>query len=229
MTVLLCIATFLFFATLDWVLTRRQATRAAVAPAAAVPAAAPPVAAAAPEPVWVGGYRLPEQLHYHPGHTWARVTGPDTVTVGVDDFARRLIGRVENVKLPSVGQWLRQGAQSMRLAADGRAANLVAPVSGEVVEVNRDVKRDASALNEDPYGRGWLFKVKSADLAASVRGLLSGSLARRWTEDAREQLELRLMALSGSVLQDGGEPAPDFAEHLPREEWDSLVATFLLT
>ena len=69
----------------------------------------------------------------------------------------------------------------------------------------------------------------STNLAASLRNLLSGSLARRWVEDAKEQLELRLMALSGSVLQDGGEPAPDYAEHVPTDDWKRLVEQFLLT
>jgi hypothetical protein len=66
-------------------------------------------------------------------------------------------------------------------------------------------------------------------LAANLRNLLSGRLARRWIEDARESLDLRLMALSGSVLQDGGEPVADYARHLPDQEWKRLVGEFLLT
>jgi hypothetical protein len=62
-----------------------------------------------------------------------------------------------------------------------------------------------------------------------MRNLLSGSLARRFTEDSREGLDLRLMALSGSVLQDGGEPVADFARHLAEPEWRRLVGEFLLT
>jgi hypothetical protein len=54
-------------------------------------------------------------------------------------------------------------------------------------------------------------------------------LARRWTEDARERLDLNLVALSGSVLQDGGEPVADFARHLPADDWRRLVHEFLLT
>ena len=57
----------------------------------------------------------------------------------------------------------------------------------------------------------------------------SGSLAQRWMEDAQARLEMKLMALSGSVLQDGGEPAPDFARHLKEEEWTGLVRDFLRT
>ena len=58
---------------------------------------------------------------------------------------------------------------------------------------------------------------------------MSGSLARKWMEDSREQLDLRLMALSGSVLADGGDPAHDFGDHVDADEWKGLVEKFLLT
>jgi hypothetical protein len=105
----------------------------------------------------------------------------------------------------------------------------VAPIEGEVVAVNEELKSRPRLATDDPYGRGWVVKVKAAGLAANLRNLLSGSLARRFMEDAREGLDLRLMALSGSVLQDGGEPVADFARHLPDEEWKRLVGEFLLT
>ena len=67
------------------------------------------------------------------------------------------------------------------------------------------------------------------DLGSNLRNLISGSLAKRWLEDAREQLEHRLIAATGSVLQDGGEPAPDFADHLEPEDWRELKQQFFLT
>ena len=103
------------------------------------------------------------------------------------------------------------------------------PVEGEVVAVNADLTRQPSLAADDPFGRGWVLKVRSSSLAANLRNLLSGSLARRWMEDSREALDLRLMALSGSVLQDGGEPVGDFAKHVPAEDWRRLVHEFLLT
>ena len=74
-----------------------------------------------------------------------------------------------------------------------------------------------------------MLKVKAPQLASNLRNLLSGRLARKWMEDSREALELRLMALSGSVLQDGGEPASDLSHHLPKADWERLVHEFLLT
>lgn len=224
MAALLAVFTLLLFAAIDFLLHHR---RQAPAPAVVTPAA-PAAASLAEEPVYVAGYELPENLYYHPGHTWARVLAPDTVAVGMDDFARRLTGPVTGLRLPGVGSWLRQGGKAVRVEAEDRSAEMIAPVEGEVIEVNRELRRDPSLATSDPYGAGWLFKIRSANLAANLRNLLSGTLARRWAEDARDQLRLRLMALSGSVLQDGGEPSRDFARHLDAENWKQLTARFLL-
>jgi glycine cleavage system H protein len=227
MAVLLALATFILFCTLDFIVHRLRAAKTVAAPqAAAVPA---PVPELAEEPVWVAGYELPERLYYHPGHMWARVVSPDTVVVGMDDFARRLTGPATGVKLPAVGTWLRQGAKVVGVEADGKRTEMLAPVEGEVVELNRDVRREPAIATEDPYGGGWLFKLRSGNLAANLRNLMSGSLARRWTEDSREQLTHRLMALSGSVVADGGEPARDFARHLDPTDWHDLTTRFFLT
>ena len=222
MTVLLVILTFLTFVLLDALVSRRR-------PAAEGAKAVVLPTSSAPEPVWVAGFQLPESLHYHRGHTWARVVDQDTVEVGLDDFARRLIGSAGAVQLPSAGTWLGQGDRAFGLESEGRVASLVAPVEGEVAEVNRDLLREPSLATDDPYGRGWVLKLRPSNLASGLRNLMSGSLARRWMEDAREGLDLRLMALSGSVLQDGGEPVADFARHLSAEEWKRLVGDFLLT
>jgi len=233
MGALLAIGTFALFILIDFLITRRAAAREG-APAVAPGIAAAPVQAVVkteprPEPVWVAGFDMPEQLHYHRGHVWARVVGPDTAAVGIDDFGRRLLGSAQGVELPKVGSYIRQGGKGVHVDVEGRGADLISPVDGEVVAVNSELADDPNLMSDDPYGRGWLFKIRSTNLAANLRNLLSGSLAHRWMEDSREQLEHRLMALSGSVLQDGGEPASDFGEHVGIEEWMAMVETFLLT
>ena len=221
MTVLLVLAFFALLITTDYLVTRHRLAREAR------------VLAAAPypqlEPSWVAGYQLPEALYYHRGHTWARPLDADTVLVGVDDFARRLIGAAAVVKAPARGEWLHQGGRAFAMKVDGKLAELVSPIEGEVVDVNRDLAEAPGLASDDPYGRGWVLKVKAPQLASNLRNLLSGRLARKWMEDSREALELRLMALSGSVLQDGGEPVADFAKHLPTAEWKRLLGEFLLT
>jgi len=221
MTVLLVLAFFVLLITMDYVVTRQRLARESRAlSAAAIPAV---------EPAWVAGYQMPEALYYHRGHTWARPLDADTVLIGVDDFARRLIGPGATVSAPSRGDWLHQGGRAFAMKLDGKTAEVVSPVEGEVVEVNRDLAEKPGLAADDPYGRGWVLKIKAPNLADNLRNLLSGRLARKWMEDSREALELRLMALSGSVLQDGGEPASDLGHHLPKADWDRLVHEFLLT
>jgi glycine cleavage system H protein len=219
MTVLIVVAFFALFILADYLVSRGQEAAEAGVPAPE----------ATSEPVWVAGYELPEALYYHRGHAWARPAGRSTVLVGLDDFARRLTGPAREIAPPALGDWLIQGGPGFDVKVDGRSARLVSPVEGEVVAVNEELRTHPELATRDPYGRGWVMKVRAPHLAANLRNLLSGRLARRWIEDAREALDLRLMALSGSVLQDGGEPVADFARHLPPEDWKRLVREFLLT
>jgi glycine cleavage system H protein len=223
MTVLFVLLTFGFFLALDAWSHRHEAV------AATATVALPEPEAFRFEPVWVAGFQVPDGLHYHRGHTWVWTIGPDTAVVGIDDFARRLIGPISRAALPKAGSWLRQGDRAASLGIDGRNAELVAPVEGEVVETNPLLDKDPGLATADPYGRGWLFKVRSSELGRSFANLLSGSLAHRFVEDSRERLQLQLMALSGTVLADGGEPSLDFARHLSDEDWHRVSREFLLT
>jgi glycine cleavage system H lipoate-binding protein len=221
MTVLLVLCFFTLFIGLDYVMSRRRLAREAQAHALA---RQPQL-----EPVWVAGYQMPEALFYHRGHTWARPLDANTVVIGLDDFARKLVGAPESIRTPSRGDWLHQGGRAFAVKLDGKAAELVSPIEGEVIEVNRELLEKPAIAADDPYGRGWVLKVKAPNLASNLRNLLSGRLARKWMEDSREALELRLMAFSGSVLQDGGEPASDLGRTLPPGDWDRLTNEFFLT
>jgi glycine cleavage system H protein len=211
------------FMTLDYVFGRRNEQES---PAVRTDPFPIPLAV---EPVWVGGYQLPEDRLYHLGHMWVRPLGADTAAVGLDDFARRLVGSAKAVTLPPEGTRFAAGQPAFRVVSQNGGANLVAPITGEILEVNPRLAAQPALATDEPYGRGWLAKVRTHDLASGLRNLLGGSLARRWTEDARERLDLNLVALSGSVLQDGGEPVADFARHLPADDWQRLVHEFLLT
>jgi glycine cleavage system H lipoate-binding protein len=221
MTFLVVVTFFALFITIDYVMTHRRLARAEIVDA---PAELPVL-----EPRWVAGYLMPEGLHYHRGHTWARPADGGEVVVGLDDFARRLVGPATRLQAPAVGTRLVQGGPAFSLGLDGHVAKLVSPVEGEVAEVNADVVRRPSLAIDDPYGRGWILKLHPRDIGANLRNLLTGRLARLWMEDSRQALDLRLMALSGSVMQDGGEPVAELTRHLKQEDWERLVHDFLLT
>ena len=220
MTFMVVVVFLALFITLDYVMTRRRLARSDTA---TVRVELPPL-----EPTWVAGFLMLEGLHYHRGHTWARPVEGAQVVVGLDDFARRLVGPATELGTPAVGNRLAQGARGFSLGFDGRIANLVSPVEGEVTELNDEVVLRPTLATEDPYGRGWILKLKPRDLTANLHNLLTGRLAGAWMEDSRRDLDLRLMALSGSVMQDGGEPAAELARHLKKEDWERLVGDFLL-
>jgi glycine cleavage system H lipoate-binding protein len=181
----------------------------------------------APENVTL--FRVPEGLFYHQGHGWLRPEPSAIGVVGMDDFARKLVGKVDAVELPPVGSRLAQGEKGWSLIVNSVRIPMLSPVAGEVVEVNNEVLRSPEILRQDPYGKGWLLKVKSSGIASSTRNLLSGKLARAWMENALDQLHPLHGETLGPVLQDGGLPVEGIARILGGDQWVDLAKTHLLT
>jgi len=174
-------------------------------------------------------FRVPEGLFYHQGHGWLRPEPGSVGVVGLDDFAQKLIGKIDAVELPPVGSRLAQGDKGWSLVVDAVPIPMLSPVAGEVVEVNQEVLRSPEILREDPYGKGWLLKVKSTRIAANTRNLLSGKLARAWMENALDNLHPVRHESLGPVLQDGGLPLEGIARVLGGEKWQDLAKGHLLT
>lgn len=181
----------------------------------------------APRLAPAGWFQLPAGIHLHPGHTWARVESDGLVTVGVDDFAHKLVGPA-TVELPALGEQVGQGEPVLRIGDGERSVPMLSPVDGTVVAVNAAAREKRNGL-EDPYGAGWLFKVKAPRLTANLHQLLTDNPAHRLLEDASEALARRLSPELGQVLQDGGTPVHGIARALAGEEWDGLARTFFLS
>lgn len=173
-------------------------------------------------------FRVPEGIFYHQGHSWLRPEAGSVGVVGLDDFAQKLVGRVDTLKLPAVGTNLTQGSKAWSLMIDSAAIPMLSPVDGEVVEVNRAVERSPDLLKEDPYGKGWLLKVKSPRMHDDTHNLLSGKVARAWMENALDKLQP--LQSAGTALADGGVPVEEgLARVLGGEKWQDLAKTHLLT
>lgn len=173
-------------------------------------------------------FRVPEGIHFHPGHGWVRPEGASAGVVGLDDFARKLLGRIDAVQLPPVGSTVVQGHKGWNLVVDDVAIPMLSPVGGEVVEVNPEVLKSPEILREDPYQKGWLLRVKSPRIDAETRTLLSGKVARAWMESSIERLQPVNPQL-GQVLQDGGLPVEGLAHVIAGEHWQDLAKAHLLT
>jgi len=113
---------------------------------------------------------IPPDLRYTTDHEWVRVEG-DTATIGVTDFAAGQLGDVVFVDLPAAGTHLDQFGTFGVVESVKAVSDLYAPVSGEVSEANPDLAAKPELVNSDPYGAGWMIRVKIGD-AAQVASLL---------------------------------------------------------
>ena len=168
------------------------------------------------------------QKYFHQGHTWAKATTRGTVTIGIDNFAQKVVGAIDAIELPKVGRPLKQGRIAWRLHRGNRVLPQLAPIDGTVVEVNRDLQKDTSLANQSPYNRGWVLKVKPTRLKENLRNLLHGQLADKWSELVKSQLAARFPQSLGPVYQDGGELIDGVGNTLTDEEWEIVKREFFL-
>ncbi len=108
---------------------------------------------------------IPSELKYATSHEWVRNEGDGIVTVGITEHAQDLLGDMVFVELPEVGETVAAGddvavAESVKAASD-----IYAPVSGEIIEVNEELEDSPELVNSDPFGDGWMFKIKLEDVS----------------------------------------------------------------
>lgn len=113
----------------------------------------------------------PSELKYASTHEWVRIEG-DLVVTGISDHAQDALGDLVYVETPEVGQQITAGEQAGVVESVKTASDIHAPVSGTVVEINANLEDDPDFVNDDPYGKGWIYKIKP-DNIADVEQLLS--------------------------------------------------------
>lgn len=115
----------------------------------------------------------PDDLRYHPEHDWARVDG-DVATLGITWYAQDLLGEVVFFEPPEIGAAISKDQPYAEVESVKAVSDVIAPLSGEIVEVNEALKDAPERVNEDPYGEGWLVKVRLSD-AAELDALLDST------------------------------------------------------
>lgn len=174
-------------------------------------------------------FQLKEDRWFHQGHAWVVPSEGDRVTVGMDDFAQKLLGRPAGIVLPPVGARVAQGQPAWQVRVDGHDIPMLSPIDGEVVEVNPELTSRPELVNADPYDRGWLMRVRVPDRAAPKRNLLAGGLAKAWMEGIAERVRAMPAGEMGILLPDGGFPVDGFARALSPQGWERVAREFLLT
>ena len=124
---------------------------------------------------------VPEDLRYTKDHEWVRLKG-DLAVVGITDHAQQALGEITYVEPPPVGKALKQFAEAGAVESAKAASDIFAPLSGVVAEVNLALETEPEKVNSDPYGEGWIYKLKGAP-AGELGKLLTAQQYRKLIEE----------------------------------------------
>jgi glycine cleavage system H protein len=134
------------------------------------------------------GYDMPDDLH-----AWARVEDDGMVRIGMNDFYQKLAGETTYADLPFEGDEVEQGETAGKIQSSKWVGKFCSPVSGEIIEINSKLEDDPTLINSDPYGEGWIMKVKPSNLDEELKGLIKGSdvdAVKKWLEvEKREKVD----------------------------------------
>jgi glycine cleavage system H protein len=137
--------------------------------------------------VKVGDYNIPDELLYTKEHEYAQVEDEDLVKVGITDYAQKSLRDIVYVELPKKGSEVTSGSEFGSIESVKAVSELYAPVSGMIEEVNGELENSPEKVNEDPYGDGWIIKIKASDIEADKAKLLNSKAYAKLVKEASEK------------------------------------------
>lgn len=181
------------------------------------------------ETMQVKGFDVPVDYSFHNGHTWARIESGGFIRVGMDDFALKVLGEADAFDLPLMGKEFDQGAIGWGMKRKSNEADIRSPVGGVIVEVNSEARENPGISNRDPYGKGWLFTLRTNDVKGTMKKLMAESSALTWMDREVGRLEGMIEEVAGPMATDGGLLTSDIYGNLPDLGWRNLTRNFLGT
>ncbi len=130
----------------------------------------------------VEGYEIPEGLYYSKDWMWIKVED-GKVRIGITDYAQKQLNEVVFAELPKVGDEVVKGEPFGTVESVKSVSDLIAPVSGKVLEVNSEVSNTPGTLNEDPYNKGWILVVSPTNLQEDLKALMTFEQAVEWHKE----------------------------------------------
>jgi glycine cleavage system H lipoate-binding protein len=177
----------------------------------------------------IDGFKIPQGFYLHRGHAWIKVEEGSEVRMGVDDFALRLLGPLDQIEAPFVGKTLKQDRADIMMRRGRHKAKILSPISGVVTAINPKLRERGDLSNQDPYSDGWVLRAHSRNLRQDLKNLMIG----RETEDFFAKEVDRLYSVieeeAGPLAADGGQLGHDIYGSIPQVGWERLVDRFLHT
>lgn len=177
----------------------------------------------------VAGFFVPKDNYYFRNHVWLSLDRTGKFRIGIDDFARRLLGKVTGVDLPNIGKEVDFEEYTITIHHEYGDVELVSPVKGIVESVNHCIAEDPAAVTEDPYNDGWLLTIDPTSVRKSMKNLMKDKATEAWMTDEVNQLTQELQAEAGATLQDGANVSKDLSQNLPKDKWREVVKKHLFS
>lgn len=176
-------------------------------------------------------FAIPGGAFISEGHCWASMAHDGTVTIGIDDFAKKLIGRVDDVELPNLGMTVKRGQPLFSVRQSQRRIPFRSPVSGKVIRVNARLKEHTESLDITPYERNWVCALDADELDAEIPSLRIGRAAVSFYQDELNAFRESVRgSVSGGNGSNAGETSNDLfigiLEHLDDREWSKIIKKF---
>jgi CheY-like chemotaxis protein len=188
------------------------------------------VTATAPEATSERVFNVPAGIFISPAHVWARIEMTGEVRTGMDDFARKTIGEIDDIVPPKVGKTVRKGEGLFTVRQQERRLTFPAPLTGRVVAVNPDIVDHVEHLSVNPYEIGWICRISPESLATELDSLRIGSGAVAWYHEEIERLHGMVQKIAERESKAGGGAAPPAArdgERMSEDLWEAFSRSFL--
>jgi glycine cleavage system H protein len=178
---------------------------------------------------------IPQGIYYCKNHTWAHLEKSGNARIGLDDLLVHFVGEVSCKNLKSPGDTITKGELIAELSQLGKTLNIYAPISGVILDKNNLLQQDPALLNEDPYGRGWVYKIEPSDWKAETQPYYLAKEATVWSRKEVDRFK-DFIARSvknyspepaSLILQDGGEISENALSEMPEQAWKDFQQDFL--
>lgn len=127
----------------------------------------------------IQGYKMPDDLHYEENHFWVKEEG-DLLVMGMDDFAQVMAGEIVYIQLPDEGKRVKAGKKFAKIESGKWLGKVFGPVNGELVEVNEELEMNPGLINDDCYGKGWMYKIKPDDKGELANLIYGPDAVEKW-------------------------------------------------
>jgi len=187
---------------------------------------------ASTESMKAGEFSIPGGVFISNGHCWASMQQDGTVNVGIDDFARKLIGKIDDFEFPNLGMKIKKGQPLFTVKQGTKTIRFNSPVSGQVKKINTILKNEIEALSVTPYDSNWVCVIDADNIDNELKELKIGNAAVSFYQNDIEQFRTALKGAKKvdkpKVIVTGEEISIGELENLEQSDWDRLVQEFFV-